>query len=69
MEINKDSIVWEDSNELHLDLSHEEVSYTIPENILKRWYDLLGKSGENTKKQVRDEIGELLNRGGVDEQG
>ncbi len=34
---------------------------------LKEWYDLLGKSGENTKKQVRDEIGELLKKMKMDD--
>lgn len=28
---------------------------------LKRWYELLGQSGKNTKEQVRKEIKEVLN--------
>lgn len=41
------------------------VSIIIKIEKLKEWYELLGKSGSNTKAQVREEIGEILKTANV----
>lgn len=43
-------------------LEHKETKITLDIAILKRWEELLGKDGSNTKGKVKNEIQEVLRR-------